>query len=104
MPSRFWLCHGVAAALTVCAVTACGDVSRPTDVTASRAPQRAGVSAARSAQQTVNVNILDNCDGPSFNAAIGPGTCIRTGGIKNAQFLSLLRSEEHTSELQSRPH
>jgi plastocyanin len=97
MPSRFWSCHGVGAALAVCAVTACGDASRPTDVTASRAAQAAAVSAARSAQQTVKVNILDNCDGPSFNAAIGPGTCIRTGGIKNAQFLSLL-AKHHTVE------
>ena len=27
------------------------------------------------------VNILDNCDGPSFNAALGPGTCVRNGGL-----------------------
>ena len=27
-----------------------------------------------------SVQILDNCDPASFNAAIGPGTCVRSGG------------------------
>ncbi|HTL95068.1 MAG TPA: hypothetical protein VL157_05970 [Gemmatimonadaceae bacterium] len=92
MPSRLW-CQEVAAVLVISAVAACGDASRPTDVAASTA----AVSAARAAQQTVKVNILDNCDGPSFNAVIGPGTCNRTGGIKNAQFFSLL-AKHHTVE------
>jgi plastocyanin len=25
--------------------------------------------------------MLDNCDGPSFNAALGPGSCVRSGGL-----------------------
>jgi plastocyanin len=37
-----------------------------------------------------NVQILDNCDGPSFNAAIGPGTCNRNGGLSFEQFLGAL--------------
>jgi len=36
------------------------------------------------------VQILDSCDGPSFNAAIGPGTCIRNGGLSFEQFLGAL--------------
>jgi plastocyanin len=27
------------------------------------------------------VQMLDNCDGPTFNAALGPGACTRTGGL-----------------------
>lgn len=36
------------------------------------------------------VQILDNCDGPSFNAAIGPGTCIRNGGLSFEHFIAAL--------------
>lgn len=93
MSSRLWLCQGVAAVLALGAVAACADANRPTDVAATSA----AVNAARPAQLTVNVNILDNCDGPSFNAAIGPGTCIRTGGVKFGQFLSLL-GDHHAVE------
>lgn len=85
MPSRLW-CQGVAALLLLFAATACGDTTRPTDVTARSVAVRAAIAA----QQTVKVNILDNCDGPSFNAVIGPGTCIRTGGIKVGQLFSLV--------------
>lgn len=77
--------------LLLSVATACGDTPRPTEV----ATRSAAVNAARAAQQTVKVNILDNCDGPSFNAAIGPGTCNRTGGIKFGDFLSLL-GKHHT--------
>jgi plastocyanin len=36
------------------------------------------------------VQMLDNCDGPSFNAAIGPGTCNRNGGLSFGQFFAAL--------------
>jgi hypothetical protein len=37
-----------------------------------------------------NVQMLDNCDGPSFNAAIGPGTCTRNGGLTFQKFFGAL--------------
>lgn len=91
MSSRLWLCQGLAASLAAWAAVGCSDVSRPTDLAASSAVDR----SVAATQRVVNVNILDNCDGPTFNAAVGPGTCIRTGGIKFAQFLDLL-GEHHT--------
>jgi plastocyanin len=36
------------------------------------------------------VQMMDACDPESFNAAIGPGTCTRQGGVTFAKFLSLL--------------
>ena len=36
------------------------------------------------------VQMLDNCDGPSFNAAIGPGTCNRNGGLTFGKFFAAL--------------
>lgn len=34
------------------------------------------------------VQMLDNCDGPSFNAVIGPGTCMRNGGLTFDEFVA----------------
>jgi plastocyanin len=34
--------------------------------------------------------MLDNCDGPSFNAVIGPGTCNRNGGLTFQKFFAAL--------------
>ena len=36
------------------------------------------------------VEMLDNCDGPTFNAVIGPGTCSRNGGLSFGQFFAAL--------------
>ena len=36
------------------------------------------------------VQILDNCDGPSFNAAVGPGTCTRSSGLTFQKFFAAL--------------
>jgi plastocyanin len=36
------------------------------------------------------VQMLDNCDGPSFNAAIGPGTCARNDGLTFDTFVARL--------------
>ena len=33
------------------------------------------------------VTVLDACDGPSFNAAIGPGACARAGGVTIDTFI-----------------
>ena len=37
------------------------------------------------------IKIMDACDPESFNAAIGPGTCVRNGGVLFAKFIELLR-------------
>ena len=37
------------------------------------------------------INIEDACDPETFNAAIGPGTCVRSGGVQFDNFLTLLR-------------
>lgn len=38
------------------------------------------------------INIFDACDPDTFNAALGPGTCTRNGGIQFDNFIDLLRS------------
>ena len=39
---------------------------------------------------TKTVRIQDECDRASFDAAIQPGTCLRTGGMKFDVFLATL--------------
>jgi hypothetical protein len=50
----------------------------------------AGPSALSGGRQDVLVNMLDACDPDSFNAVLGPGSCIRSGGVKFDQFIAQL--------------
>lgn len=47
-------------------------------------------STALGAPRQRMVIIRDNCDGPTFNAAIGPGTCVRNGGMTFEAFFARL--------------
>jgi plastocyanin len=47
-------------------------------------------AAALAAANHRTVQILDNCDGPSFNAFLGPGACARPSGITAATFFQQL--------------
>jgi plastocyanin len=47
-------------------------------------------TAAWAAPDQRQVLMLDACDGPSFNAAIGPGTCTRPGGVTFDTFIGQL--------------
>jgi hypothetical protein len=38
----------------------------------------------------VLVNMNDACDPDTFNAALGPGTCVRSGGVRFDDFIALL--------------
>jgi len=41
-------------------------------------------------RQDVLVNMQDACDPDTFNTALGPGTCVRAGGVKFDQFIAEL--------------
>jgi len=45
---------------------------------------------ARASRGDVIVNIHDNCDPETFDAAIRPGACVRSGGMQFDQFISIL--------------
>jgi hypothetical protein len=45
--------------------------------------------AVKGPQQHV-VTMMDACDPETFNAAVGPGTCTRSGGVRFTTFLELL--------------
>ena len=58
----------------------CDDAARP------MAPQLESKTAATERL----VQMMDACEPESFNAAVGPGTCIRQGGLVFSKFLALL--------------
>jgi hypothetical protein len=62
----------------------------PSSTIASTTGDATSVSGAVRADHDAVVNILDACDGDSFNAVFGPGTCARAGGVKFDQFIAEL--------------
>jgi hypothetical protein len=50
----------------------------------------AGTSAASATRQ---VQMLDDCDPATFNAAIGPGTCVKDGGTTFSEFIAQLLAQ-----------
>ncbi len=60
----------------------------------SAAPSAGGGPSIHTAfangRDDVRVNMLDACDPDTFNAVIGPGTCIRNGGVTFDQFIAEL--------------
>jgi plastocyanin len=47
-------------------------------------------NAAPQGREDITVNMADACDPDTFNAAIAPGTCTRSGGMKFDRFIDLL--------------
>jgi len=56
-------------------------------------PSTNGSSALSAVKSSIErlVNIEDACDPETFNAVIGPGTCVRSGGVVFPMFLDQLR-------------
>jgi plastocyanin len=50
-------------------------------------------AGASSASATKQVQMLDDCDPATFNAAIGPGTCTKDGGTIFSEFIGQLLAQ-----------
>jgi plastocyanin len=50
----------------------------------------AASSAAGPALKDIAVTMLDACDPETFNAVVGPGTCVRNGGLTFQKFIDEL--------------
>jgi hypothetical protein len=90
------LIAGLAAAVIV---IGCSDSARSPAGPSAGASGGSGALSAGSASPAVMdaggraqrvVDLFDACDPETFNAALGPGTCVRNGGIRFANFLELL--------------
>lgn len=53
-----------------------------------------GGGVTHSANGTRLVALMDACDPESFNAAFGPGTCIRNGGVTLEKFIEQLEKHQ----------
>jgi len=51
------------------------------------------VAVAAGAAQSRDVQVLDDCEPASFNAAIGPGTCVKDGGVTFSEFIDQLATQ-----------
>ena len=65
-------------------LVACGDSAPPTE------PAFKAATTTSAGQDTRRIQMMDACDPESFNAAVGPGTCVRTGGVHFDRFIQLL--------------
>ena len=71
--------------------TAASSMSAPSVVPAAPA---ATIAATASGRENIMVNVHDACDGDTFNAAIGAGTCLRNGGVSFDDFVSELTAHQ----------
>ena len=51
------------------------------------------VAVASGAAQSRTVQVLDDCEAASFDAAIGPGTCVKDGGVTFSEFIDQLATQ-----------
>jgi hypothetical protein len=58
---------------------------------------------AHSGPTTRLINMMDACDGPSFNLAIGPGTCSRNGGVNFSEFVAQLTANQSAGAWHNAP-
>jgi hypothetical protein len=71
--------------------------------TALTAPSGVVVGAASAGPTTRQVSMMDACDGPTFNAAIGPGTCTRSEGVSFSEFVAQLTAHQFAGAWHNAP-
>ena len=80
------------AAPVVLCTTACSDQQAPTEATRTPATVVAGGSLYAGPVHAGGIVAHDSCDPDSFNAAIGPGTCLKNGRTTFAEFIAQLQA------------
>ncbi len=54
----------------------------------------AALPATAAVSESVKIFVMDRCEPDSFDAAIGPGTCVRNGGVKFDVFVKRLNPHD----------
>ena len=80
------------AAPVVLFTAACGEQRAPTEATRTPATMVAGGSLDAGPVHAGGIVAHDSCDPDSFNANIGPGTCLKNGGTTFAEFIAQLQA------------
>jgi len=60
-------------------------------------------SAAAHARIDRQISLMDACDGPTFNLALGPGTCSRPGGVSFSEFVAQLTAHQSAGAWHNAP-
>src|SRR5689334_21042766 len=100
MRSTQWLA-GVA--LIVSLSVACGNPGTRVDGNGGALTAPSAVSNVSAGPSTRLVTMMDACDGPTFNAAIGPGTCSRNGGVNFSEFVAQLTAHQFVGAWHNAP-
>lgn len=79
----------------------CGNASRPAEPSAgtteiSDVPSDANVQVRR-------ITMMDACDPTTFNAVLGPGTCVRNGGVTFDNFIAQLTRNQKVGSWHNAP-
>jgi len=99
--------HLVVAGFATACILGCSDSTKmpanPSAIAPSTSQSNAAATGAAFAPMTPMgvgghaqraISIFDACDPDSFNAALGPGTCARKGGVLFDNFIDLLRRHQ----------
>ena len=90
--------------ITASSFLACGNPGSSTrPATGLTAPTAVPSSVASAGPMTRLITMMDACDGPTFNLAIGPGTCIRNGGVNFSEFLAQLTAHQSVGAWHNAP-
>jgi hypothetical protein len=94
---------GIIAALAGISVAliSCGESNRPTEPSAGASDISGALASARLPSR--RVTMMDACDPTTFNAAIGPGTCVRQGGVTFAKFVAQLTKHQKVGAWHNAP-
>ena len=89
MPIRSW---GFAVIVAAGLAVACeGKSSPPAAPSALQSRDAVGITATQALTAAQHaVTLFDACDPETFNAAVGPGTCSRSGGVRFENFVAEL--------------
>ena len=92
------------------AIIACGNPEGPDSARQSQggigavtAPSSVVAGTASAGRTTRQVSMMDACDGPTFNAAIAPGTCTRNGGVSFSEFVAQLTAHQSAGAWHNAP-
>lgn len=67
------------------------------------APSALQASSAASNSTERRVTMMDACDGPTFNEAVGPGTCSRPHGVAFPEFIAQLTAHQFAGAWHNAP-
>jgi len=99
--------------IVVSSFVACANPGSPTGRSVQQAQAGAGTGLTAPSSMPIStmsagptqrqISMMDACDGPTFNIAVGPGTCSRNGGVSFSQFVAQLTAHQSAGAWHNAP-